>query len=171
MCKFCLWVPKPQDAFKQKTGTMSVVSGVDCLLAAYDEKQEKIRWWNVDYIRRAIEEHHRRMRRLSDDQKAEERRPGPARFQSLRERWSRKHAQRMATVCHMVAAQVVGVARRRHYAEIVYDDTEKRYCPSFAWHQLRQLIAEKADYYGIAFRHEKLDWAHEEENGSEEVQA
>jgi hypothetical protein len=106
-----------------------------------------------DHIRRAISTHRRQLQELSDDLKAERRRPKRnregmvARMGTL----AHRHAQRMRSWLHEAAAHLVGYAQRQHVARLEYDDHDKSWIDSFPWHELGQRIREKCEAAGIEF--------------------
>ena len=146
MCKICLWLPK-EGRNRGRSGTMTARTDKESLLVAFDSKAERIWICNFDHIRRWVAEHRRKLQRLSEDQKAEQR--PVATFQSRREAICRKFNRRMDSACHMAAAQLVNFADRRGYAEIKLDCRDAGFCQSFPYHKLEQLIIDKANAKGI----------------------
>ena len=56
----------------------------------------------------------------------------------------------MNSATHEIAAQLVGYASRRRFAQVRYDDSDHSYMgDEFPWYRLRSLIAEKLDARGI----------------------
>ena len=153
MCKMVGWFQKPEH-HGERTGTLAVSSQPDAMLAALDEKGERIWWVNGDHVRRWQAEHKSRLQRLAEDQKHETRLPSqktPAPMQSLRERISQKNRNRLKSWINETAAQLVGLAVRRHYAVIKYDDQCRTYLQSFPWAALKDRIATKCAEHNLEF--------------------
>src|SRR5690606_7811480 len=99
-----------------------------------------------DHVRRWVAEHTRQLQRWSDDQKAENRPPD---YQDRRTLAAQRYRRRMDTAVKQCAKYLVGYAVRRRFAEIKYDDRDKRYVDRFPWHALRDRIATLCNEYGI----------------------
>lgn len=147
MLKMVAWFPR-QAVYGLK-GVMAARSDVDALVCAVDEKGERLWWLNADHVRRWQAEHKRRLHRWAEDAKHENR--PVANFQSLRERVVKKQKDRLASFCREAAAQLVGFAKRRKYAGIRWDDSERSFCPEFVWFQLKDRIAMKCNAEGLTF--------------------
>ena len=148
MCKMCLWLPKEGKVVAPE-GTIYVRTGEDCLLYAINEKRERIWYLNYDHVRRWVAEHSAVLLRLSQDQKYEER--PVASFQSRREWLSEKYRRRMDAACHMASSALVNYAVRNRFAQLLYNDSVRSFCPAFPYFKLKQYISQKCDAAGIAF--------------------
>jgi hypothetical protein len=58
----------------------------------------------------------------------------------------------MATAADQAAAYVANYARRRRFAAVEYNDSDKGYCEEFVWFRLRQRLQVLLDEYGIVFQ-------------------
>lgn len=147
MCKMVGWFPKiaPTEA----TGVLRVRSDVDAMLVALNEKDERLWWLNADQVKRWTTEHRRNLQRWAEDQKHELRPNAP--FQSRRESAANKFRNRISTWIKQSVAQVCGLAHRRRYAEVIYDDSERRNSPEFAWAELKSRLSIKCNEIGVKF--------------------
>lgn len=148
MVKLVAWIPKEESV----TGdhTLIVRSTPEAMLCATMDGHEEPCWqWHADHVPRWSLEHRRRLQRLSNDQKAEQR--PVAAFQSRREAEVQKYHKRMDTAAHTASMQVVHYAARRRCARIIMDDRDHSWCEGFPWHQLLTLIEYKASERGIRF--------------------
>ena len=129
-------------------GVLPVKTAADALIIAGEEND-----WveHHDHIRRAIWAQMRQQQHLSEDLKAERRRPKRQRegIVDRMGRLSHRHALQMRTWIHEAAAHLVGYAVRRKYDSIVFDDTVRTFAPRFPWGELRQRISEKCELAGI----------------------
>jgi hypothetical protein len=144
MVKLVAWLPRPQQ--QESKGTLFLTTGPDALLIALDAKDNRLWLIHADHIRRWDAEHKAQLQRWHDDAKAEQR-PRAA-FASRREKSCRKYERRMNTACGQFAAQVVGYANRRRFAEIqwVQPIGGKE---TFRWSRLFSEILYRADREGI----------------------
>lgn len=156
--KMVAWLPRQpkQDA----TGVLRVTTQKDSLLLAVNAKDETLWRYNGDHLRRWITEHSRKLQRWSEDEKFEQRpndyrlRRDVATFQQRREEAVTNQFGRMASALHEIAFQLATYARRRKFAGVLYDDSEKTFLGARApWFRLAQLIEEKLDAFGIEFEH------------------
>ncbi len=147
MCKMVGWFPK--NASADLTGTLRVKTDVDAMLLAVNEKDEKLWWLNADHLKRWSLEHKRRLHRLAEDSKHEAR-PDVA-FQSLRERACNKFHNRVDSFIKMAVAQLCGLAKRRKFAEIHYDDKVKSCLEDFAWAAMETRLATKCNELNITY--------------------
>lgn len=147
MCKIALWMPRRP---KSEYGTLFVRTDKDALLVALNAKDEKLWTYNGDHLRRLVAERVRRVQRLSDDRKYEQRQPD-ASFQARSTDEVTRYARKMATITHQIAASVIAYAERRHFAGLTYDDSDHAFVERFPWHELRQKIADKCEQRGVAF--------------------
>lgn len=144
--KLVAWLERRPAAQDQKD-TLTVRTGKDHLLAAINAKDEAIWTYHGDHLPRWAAEHRRQLERWADDSKFEQR-PVPA-FAERRAAAAVKYHNRMASAAHEIAAQLAGYARRRRFARVLYNDSEKAMCPEFPWARLRDLLFEKLDAFGI----------------------
>jgi hypothetical protein len=150
MAKLVAWLPRAEDTKQESHGTLSVRTAPDSLLVALNIKDEKLWTYHGDHLKRWAAEHQLQLQRWADDQKAEQR--PVATFSARREAATAKYNQRLSSACHEIAAQLTGYAQRRHFAVLIYDDTERSYCPDFRYARLTELLQEKLDALGIEFR-------------------
>lgn len=148
MAKMVGWFPRRPAT--DRSGVLFLRTDSECMLLALDDKGNKIRTWHCDHVKRWVAEHRRRIQRLSDDQKAEQR--PQASFQSRRESHVVKYRDRIASAIRELAAQVCGVADRMKFASIEYDDKQTGYLERFDWSGLRSRLATKCNEIGIVFR-------------------
>lgn len=148
MAKMATWMPRREAS--PLDGTLSVRTTSDSLLVAVDQKDERIWVVNGDHIRRWISEYERKRHRLSEDRKAEQRPVA-----SFTGRWDDmvvKQRNRMRSALQEVAAQLAGLARRRKFALVQYDDRERGFVEPFPWFELKEKLKGKLDEYGIGFQ-------------------
>lgn len=148
MVKLVGWFPRPPRK-ADKNGSLKVRSTGESLLLALDAKAERLWVVNADHLRRWSAEHARNLQRFSDDMKAEQR-PVPL-FASRRAAIVEKQRRRMDAAIHQISAQLVGFARRKRFAELSYDDSDKSFCERLPWFRLRALVEQKCDAAGIKF--------------------
>ena len=152
MTKMVAWLPR--DTLKaglEKTGTLSVRTGKEWILAGFDSKNERAWIYNGDQTRRWVAEYLRQLQRWSQDQKAEQR-PVPA-FAQRRTEAVGKYNRRMSAVCNEISAMLVNYAVRRKFQTLRYDDSETGFLQQFQWSRLAELISQKCDVAGIIFEH------------------
>lgn len=135
----------------------SVSTTAESLLVAMDGEDEAWRLHADHAMRVAIrhDAHLSRLSRLSDDRKAETRKPkrdAKPRLAMLRAR-SDKDKDRLRSACHEISAHLVNVAKRRRVAKILYNDSDKSFCASFPWAMLRLMVDQKARAANIVFEH------------------
>jgi hypothetical protein len=147
LVKMVAWLPKT--AARERNGTLCVRTDSDSLLIALDAKDQRLWIVHADHARRYVVEHSRRLQRLADDQKAEQR-PVPS-FADRRGDYVRKFRDRMHSVVRETAQQLVNFADRRHFAEIRYDDTDQRFLDRFPYHELRSRIETVCQERSILF--------------------
>lgn len=164
MAKLVMWLPKPEVP-QTASGTLFVRTSADSLLLALDSKDERLWIENCDQVRRWCAEHRRRLNRWSDDTKAEQR-PRPS-FASRREAAVVKHRRRLDSVTHEVVSHVINFARRRNFAAISYDDSERSFVPEFPWHLLKQKLMTKCDEFGLEFVYATKEKTPEEASNAE----
>jgi hypothetical protein len=147
LVKLVGWLERPKVGKTQ--GTLFVRTGKDHLLSALDVKNERIWIENCDHLPRWTAEHRKRLQRFSEDQKAEQR--PVATFAERRSAMAEKQRHRLHSAIQEVAAHLVNFAKRRHYAEVRYDDTD-RWMSEFPYFALEERIRIKLDEYGIGFQ-------------------
>ena len=147
LVKMVAWLPKA--ASRNRSGTLHVRTDSDSLLVALDAKDQRLWIVHADQARRWVSEHQRRLQRLADDQKAEQR-PVPT-FADRRANDATKFRRRMNSLIRETAAQIVGFADRRRFAELRYDDTDQRFVDSFPYHELRARVETLCNERSIAF--------------------
>lgn len=147
MVKMVGWFPRKERG--DWDGTLYVHTVRDCFAVALDEKQNKLRVWNGDQVRRWISEHRRQLQRWSDDQKAENR--PTASFQSRREAAVNKYKNRIASFIKETAAQIAGVAKRQRFATVRLDDRDRDYLGDgrFDWSGFRTYLAQRLNQDGV----------------------
>lgn len=109
---------------------------------------------NNDHYKSLVfhQQHLTRVQRLGQDRKAERRLGGHTDYiQDRLELACRKHANRMSSWLHESAAHLAGFASRQGVGEVLHLDREKGFLPSFPWHRLHGLLADKLAALGIAF--------------------
>ena len=150
MVKMVAWLPR-RAAANQMTGILRVRSSAESLIVAVNEKDETLWSYHADQIPRWAAEHRRQLQRWADDSKFEQR-PVPL-FATRRTEASLRYHRRVNSAADQAAAYLVNYARRRKFAEILWDDTERAFCPDFVWFRLESRIKTLADEYGIVFTH------------------
>jgi hypothetical protein len=149
LCKLVGWIRRPA-APKGLKGSLHVFTGKDSLLIAVDDKEQRIWTENCDHLRRWIAEHNRRIQRLSQDQKAEQR-PTPS-FAERREAYVVKQRNRVLSAIREVAAHLGNFAVRRKFATVEYDDSERGFMgPRFPYYLLADRMETVLDELGIEF--------------------
>jgi hypothetical protein len=146
ICKMVAWLPR-LPAGKNMDGTLSVRSTADALLVALDRNGENIWTYNADHLRRWSAEHARFVQRYAEDQGAARWATPP--FASRREAAVNKYRNRMASATHEIAAALANFSARRKYASVLYDDSERGFCPQFPWFELFEKLRYKLDGFGI----------------------
>ena len=152
LSKIVAWLPRPPA--NERSGSLNVCTRPDSLLVAVDTKGERLWTLNGDHVRRWIAEHDRRLWRLSQDQKAEQR-PVPT-FAARRQSLVLKYRNRMSTAIQQFASQLANFAKRRKVAIVVLDDSDQSYAEKFPWFELRKRISVKLGELGIEFKHANL---------------
>lgn len=155
--KMVAWLPRPTQADRGRTGSLFLRTAQDALMVAVDTEGERIWTLHHDHVRRWQAEHAKRLQALSDDQKAEQR-PDPS-FGARRAALIEKQHRRMDTAIKEAARQIANYARRRRVAEVVLDDTERRFAASFPWHALKSRLTTVLDEFKIPLRERPSDAA------------
>lgn len=135
--KIIAWFPRPAQP-RERSGSLMVRSVPDALLVAVNSEDQRIWTLNFDHVRRWHSEHKKRLQRLAEDQKAEQR-PVPS-FIDRRRQQVEKHNNRMSSAINEASRQLVNFAVRRRVTEIVYDNTDQSYASSFPWQALKTRI-------------------------------
>ena len=160
ICKIVAWLPRTGPV-NQLQGTLSVRSTADALLVAVDAKNERVWIYNADHVRRWSAEHARRLQRLSQDQKAETaKRPA---FADRRRDVVQKYRNRMTSAVHEISASLANFAARRRYANVLYDDMERGFCPQFPWYELREKLEYKLNALGILLQRATVEASNHDE--------
>lgn len=149
MCKIVGWFPRK--AWQANYGTLYVRTMADSLLCALNEKDETLWQYNGDHIARWSAQHSRQLQRWAEDSKFEQR-PIPS-FADRRSLAAQKYHDRTDSAVKEIAAQLVGYAKRRKFAELRYTDSDTSFCQKFKWFALRQRIKVLCDEAGIKFEH------------------
>jgi hypothetical protein len=106
-------------------------------------------------VPRWVEQHDRRLQRFSDDLKFETRTipSGSQAVAVVRARFVERQHNRINSFIEMVTAAVTEYACRRHYAEIVYNDSRRKTFGGahFPWCQLELRLRQKAEARGMTF--------------------
>ena len=102
-----------------------------------------------------IERHDERLQRLSDDLKFENstHRPNAEAIAFFRAKFVERQNDRINNFVETVTAAVTGYARRRRYAQIVYNDRRRNSFGGahFPWNRLELRLRQKAEADGIKF--------------------
>ena len=162
MVKMVAWLPRHANAQRQRdqrSGTLSVRTDADSLLAGLNAKGEKVWMYHGDQILRWSAEHRKQLRRWSDDSGAEQRRVSS--FADRRAAATRKYYNRMSTAAKEVAAMLTGYAARHKFAIVRYDDSNTSYCEGFPWFALRERIKTNLDELRIEFEQVSVEAAPE----------
>lgn len=149
----------PRQEMPDRSGAFVVTTATDSLIVALDVKGSRLWTIHGDHVRRWSAEHSTQLQRWSDDAKMEMRRRGETRrvpWHERREAAAEKFNRRMNTACAQIAAQIVGYADRRRFAEVIWSPSEARFVESFRWHRLATEIQQRCDAIGIQFTERKL---------------
>lgn len=150
MAKLVVWLPRPT-THRQKSGMLHVRTSADSFLVYHVDDGEP-RYLHADDIRRVCVTHRRRLDRISDDTKAEKRKPRARRrgIDKRRREWAGKYNRRMDAWTHDVTAMLANYAARQKVERVVYDDTGRSYLPDAPYHAIRERLGWKLDERGIA---------------------
>lgn len=151
----------PRDAVKNlQFKTWAVSTGPESLLAAVNVEAGDGNVWryNADHAKRIVCRHNDHLSwlgRMSDDRKAETRKPRREAKPRLARLQSQvmKDKNRLRSVCHEIATHLVAAGVRRSITVLRYDDKDKSFCQSFPWAMLRGMIAERCHKARIGFEH------------------
>lgn len=152
MCKLVAWLPR-ETRERPRIGPLEVRTARNCLWVAMHGERDRPWLLHANYLRGLIRGYNKRLQALSDDTKAERRRPRRAKRQYQDHMDKIKHRQhcRMKSAIERVGAMLVNYADRCGASAITYNDEERRYCEEFPWAQLRDTVARQADKLGIGF--------------------
>lgn len=149
MAKLVLRLRKKIKAAKEGP-VVAVRTDKSSLLIAAVRENEVWRY-NCDQLPRWVAEHTRRLARLREDSKALRKTGQLSDPAAFREKIIRKQHQRMDSLTHMASAAVIGYATRLRASALVFDDTDRGFCESFPWYELKRKLAEKANAAGLEF--------------------
>lgn len=141
---------------RTSSGTLKVRTGGGSLIHAVTPENDRIWTYNADHAKRIVamhEAHLNQLARLSDDRKAERRKPRRDNRELLRmyDSRSRKDSDRLKSLIHEVTASLVNFARRRKCRIIEYDDTDRSFAASFPWRTLMTICEQKCRANGLEF--------------------
>lgn len=150
MVKLVAWLPRP--AKSEATKTMLVRTDPCAFWVA--EVEGAAPWiLNADHVRQWQAEHAVYRQRIAEDTKYEKRWPKRKRQQinAARERRCTKNNNRLATWIGQASALIANYAARQGVCEVIYDDGNRSYLPSFPWRRLADAVACKLDERHISF--------------------
>lgn len=147
------WFPIEKTA---ASGSLRVRTGGGALLHAVTPENDRIWTYNADHAKRIVlmhEAHLSGLARLSDDRKAERRRPKRDNrgLVSMYDDRSRKDGDRLRSLIHEVTAAMVNFAKRRKCHRIEYDDTDRSFAASFPWRTMMTICEQKCRANGLEF--------------------
>lgn len=145
LVKLVAWLTRTET--KQREDVLLVRTGKDRLIEA-GVKGEPFWVENRDDLPGIVAAHRNRLRRLNEDQKAEQR-PVPS-FGDIRSRAARQYRDRIKSLIQEVCSHLTRFALRRGYAKVLYDDSE-RWLDSFPYFQLAERLRVMLDEHGIEF--------------------
>lgn len=149
--KLAGWFPVQR---QEAAGTLRVHTAPDSLLVAVSPEGDRIWTYNADHARNMVSRHVaylNRVARLSDDRKAERRKPRRDNRELLNMYQLRadKNKRRLASLIHEVTASVVAFAKRMRVATIDYDGTDISFAASFPWRTMRTILEQKCRANGL----------------------
>lgn len=133
---------------KHRTDMLLVRTGKDYLVAALDVVGELLWIENRDDLPGIAAAHRNRLKRFSEDQKAEQQQV-PS-FAERRTRAAHQYRDRTKSVIQEVCAHLAAFATRRGYGKVLYDDSE-RWLNWFPYFQLAERLRIALDEHGIEF--------------------
>lgn len=141
---------------RKPSGTLRVSTNSAALLVATTPDGDRVWTYHADHARQAVARHEAHLNglsRLSDDRKAERRKPrrDNRELVGMVDDRSRKDRDRMRSLLHEVSASVVAFAKRRRCAAIEYDDTDRSFAASMPWRMLMTITEQKCRANGIRF--------------------
>jgi len=153
MVKVVGWFPIEKQA---ASGSLRVRTGGGSLLCAVTPENDRIWAYNADHAKRIVSMHEAHMTglaRLSDDRKAERRKPkrDNRELVGMYDDRSRKDSDRLTSLTHEVTAALVQFAKRRKCRRIEYDDADRSFAASFPWRKLMTICEQKCRANGLEF--------------------
>lgn len=157
MVKLACWVPKPE----VKTGhTMLVRTDPNAFWVVEMEGRQP---WilNADHVRRWQMAHKTYLQRISEDTKREKRWPRKVmdNINKARDLRCEKNNNRLDSWAHEATAMLAAYATRNGVGEVIYDDSNKDYLPSFPWHTLKTKLKYKLEAAGLALMYDTREVA------------
>jgi hypothetical protein len=150
-CKIFAWLPRARDeAAGTASGTLRVWTANDTLLTAVDINDETWRY-HGDHLRRWSAEYRRIRQRFAEDCQVDQR-LAPA-VADRRTAVALRYQRRMRSAVREAAAHVVGHARRKRCATVLYDDSVRVFCPDFPFAALRERLRTDCDAAGLRFEY------------------
>lgn len=147
LVKLVGWLTRTEEATRQ-TSVLLVRTGRDHLLSAFDTGNKRLWVENRDSLPGIIVAHRRRLQRLNEDQKPEQR-PIPS-FAGVRSHAALQYRNRINSVIQEVCAHLGAFAARQDYGKVIYDDSE-RWIDSFPYFRLAERLRIVLDEHGIEF--------------------
>jgi hypothetical protein len=148
MVKIAAWLPRRAPSLKED-GTLAVRSTGESLMVAVNGKDKELWKYHADQIPRFAAQHRRQLQRWADDSKFEQR-PVPL-FSERRQEASVRYHRRVNSAADQAAAYLVKYARRRKFAAVSWDSTDRSFCADFVWFRLENRIKMLCDEYGIEY--------------------
>lgn len=147
--KIVAWFPREA---RETSGTLHVRTDKEAFLVALDPQGERLWTLHADLLRRWIGEHATWLRNISDDNKAEQRKPRKRRrrLQHHRDVKTRKHHNRVDTFCWQAAAMVAKWAMRRKVATVEFKRDETCF-QSFPWFKFIEKLKHELNVIGVEF--------------------
>ncbi len=152
MAKLVLWLPRPKaDAPKEERKLVLRTTAESFWLAEIEDLPPWI--VNADHVRRWIAAHRSRLQRLSEDRKREKRWPAHmrAQMQDRTDALCHKQHNRMKSWNQEVSASLAKYAKRNKVTVVNYCDDCHEYVESYPWFQLKEVLKNKLDEFGIRF--------------------
>ena len=134
---------------QKKTGgsTFKVSTSLNAFLVCVKEKSRIPFTFNADQVKKWQNERKRKQQRLQQDKKYDRKTRKYINIQQ--DRVSQKYNNRMKTLCHTTAKEIVNKAVRLDCAKIELDTTVRSYMPDFPWYDFVLKIQQKCDQQGI----------------------
>ena len=150
--KLTAWLPRKPASGPAKRRHLRVSTGNDFFLAASvsGEPQWKL---HADHVRRWINSHTERLRRLSSDQNFAARQSRRHRLpvNDFRSKLTGKHHRRMANFLKQTCAEVTDHAARNGCRKIIWQRENTGFLRSFPWFELETSLERRAEELGILF--------------------
>src|SRR4029453_10677041 len=143
MVKMVAWLLK-KEGVKGDGGTLELRTEKDRFWVGKIEGKEGEWVLNADHVLRWVVSHRRRLGRMSEDTKFEKRWPSRKRvqMQDYRDKFLRKHHDRLNSWIHQASASVVGYAVRNRVGRGRYDDSG-RLTREFPGHMLTERLKDR----------------------------